>query len=65
MERTWQSLRNMATWHFRSVEGSRVNALGATAALAGRRRERDEVDDFLAAYLATWESEQAATNRSA
>ena len=51
MDNPWQSLHNLATWHVRSVERARVNALVASTALVGRRRERDEAEEFLEWYL--------------
>jgi len=53
MDNPWQSMHNLANWHVRSVETARVNAMVASTELVGRRRERDEVDEFLARYLRT------------
>lgn len=52
MDQLLHSLNNLATWHVRSAERSRVNALHASTALAGRRRERDDADAFLERHLA-------------
>jgi hypothetical protein len=42
----------VAHWSTRSQEQSRRNATGACAALAERRRERLEVEEFVADQLA-------------
>lgn len=52
MEIPWQSLHHLTGWHVRSVERARNNAMVAATALAARRREHQDVEDFLAAYLA-------------
>ena len=62
MDKPWQALQNLAGWHLRSVEGSRANAMVACSALAGRRREREDVEEFLAAHLA---ARSARDDRSA
>ena len=41
------SLRRVTEWHVRSQQVSRRNALVASTALAARRLERVEVDEFL------------------
>jgi hypothetical protein len=41
-------VRSVLTWPVRSQQGSRRNALVASTALTQRRRERDEVEEFLA-----------------
>lgn len=41
-------VRQVTQWHVRSVQGSRRNALTASTSLAERRRERLEVEEFLA-----------------
>jgi len=45
--RTLPSLRRVTEWHVRSQQVSRRNALIASTALAARRRELIEVDEFL------------------
>lgn len=45
--RTLPSLRRVTEWHVRSQQVSRRNALIASSALAARRRELMEVDEFL------------------
>ena len=44
---TLPSLRRVTEWHVRSQQVSRRNALIASTALAARRLERVEVDEFL------------------
>ena len=41
-------VRAVLTWPVESQQGSRRNALVASTALTQRRRERDEVEEFLA-----------------
>jgi len=41
-------VRALARWHLTSQYGARRNALLACTALAQRRRERDNVEQFLA-----------------
>ena len=43
------SLRPVLNWHFRSQHVSRRNALVASTALAAKRRQQIEVDEFLEA----------------
>jgi hypothetical protein len=43
-----------------SVAVARRNALVASTALAQRRRELDEVEEFLAAHRARWEARRTA-----
>lgn len=43
-------VRDLAGWHSRSQVTARRNALVAATALAQRRRERQEVEEFLARY---------------
>lgn len=45
--------RNMATWHVTSHYGARRNALVASTALASRRQERIEVEEFMERHLAS------------
>jgi hypothetical protein len=45
----WKSVREPARWHVNSQFGARRNALLARTALAERRRERDDVEQFLSA----------------
>ncbi len=42
-------VRSALSWPVQSQQGSRRNALVASTALTQRRRERDEVEEFLAA----------------
>jgi hypothetical protein len=42
-------VRSVLAWPVESQQGSRRNALVASTALTQRRRERDEVEEFLAA----------------
>ncbi len=63
MDKPWQALNNLATWHLRSAERSRHNAMVAATALAGRRAERDDVEAFLQRHLAARAA--AAGSRSA
>ena len=44
--------RAVSRWHVRSLEGSRRNALVASTALAERRRELVEVEEYLARHAA-------------
>jgi hypothetical protein len=53
-----RGLATAATWHVASQHHARRNALLAATALAQQRRERDEVEQFLAAH-------NARTDRSA
>ena len=48
---TWSALRPLVEWHVRSHLAARRNALIASTALAQRRRERIEVEEFMAVYL--------------
>jgi len=43
----WRPLRDVAAWHIQSQFGARRNALVAATALAQRRRELREQDEFL------------------
>jgi hypothetical protein len=52
MEKTWQALHNVASWHVRSAERSRQNAMVAATALAALRAERDDAEAFLERHLA-------------
>ena len=49
-------VRAAASWHVGSVAVARRNALVASTALAQRRRELDEVEEFLAAHRARRET---------
>ena len=42
-----RQLNQLSSWPVRSQHGARRNALLASSALAQRRRERVEVEDFL------------------
>jgi len=52
MSRAWPSLRDLLTWHTRSQVGARRNALIASTELIQRRREQQDVDEFLRDYEA-------------
>jgi len=43
----WRPVREVARWHVTTQFGARHNALLACTALAQRRRERDDVEQFL------------------
>jgi hypothetical protein len=45
-----RSVRSVLAWPVETQLGSRRNALVASTALTDRRKERDEVEDFLAAH---------------
>ena len=53
---TIRLLRAAGSWHVGSVQVARRNALVASTALAQSRAERTEVEEFLLAHQATWES---------
>jgi len=44
----WRPLRDLATWPVQSQLGARRNAMVALTALAQRRLENQEVEEFLA-----------------
>ena len=46
----WRIVSAAATWHVTSQQHARRNALIASTALAQRRKERLDVEDFLARY---------------
>ncbi len=48
---TRPSIQGLIQWHVRSQQVARRNAMIASTALAERRRERIEVDEFLHSYL--------------
>jgi len=50
---TTQIVRAVAEWPVRSQQVARRNALVGATALADRRRERIEVEEFLEQHLAT------------
>ena len=50
---TTQIVRAVAEWPVRSQQVARRNALVGATALADRRRERIEVEEFLKQHLAT------------
>jgi len=50
LTRLRRGLATAATWHVASQHHARRNALQASTALAQQRRERDEVEQFLAAH---------------
>ena len=43
----WIPVREIARWHVTTQNGARRNALLASTALAQRRKERHEVEQFL------------------
>jgi hypothetical protein len=43
-------VRSVLAWPVETQQGSRRNALVASTALTQQRRERDDVEEFLAAY---------------
>jgi hypothetical protein len=45
-------LATVTAWHVASQHRARRNALVASTALAQQRRERDEIEEFLAAHVA-------------
>jgi hypothetical protein len=45
-------LLSLTRWHVHSQQTARRNALVACTALAGQRRELDEVEEFLAKHAA-------------
>ena len=53
-------LKVLGNWPRSSQHQARRNALVACTALAERRRERMEVEEFLASYLAAEERDGAA-----
>lgn len=53
MSATRRLIRSIVAWPVESQQGSRRNALVASTALAQVRRERDEVEEFLAARTPT------------
>ncbi len=61
MTKPWKALRSAATWHVRSQQAARHNALVAGTALAERRREQVEVEEFLARHLRTRRAEPRDT----
>jgi hypothetical protein len=46
-----RSVRQVTEWHVRSQHVARRNALVASTALAARRREHDEAEEFLRSHL--------------
>ena len=46
-------VRSVLAWPVETQQGSRRNAMVASTALTERRRERDEVEEFLAARALT------------
>jgi hypothetical protein len=55
LTRLRRGLATAATWHVASQHHARRNALVASTALAQQRRERDEVEQFLAAHAARFD----------
>ena len=54
-------VRGVTSWHVGSVEVARRNALVASTALAQRRQELRDVEDFLATHRARWDAGRRAT----
>lgn len=52
-------VRTVARWPVESQQRARRNALVASTELAARRRERMEVEDFLAAHARRWAAGEA------
>lgn len=52
MRKAWGAVGRLLAQHLSSQEPARRNALVACTALAERRRERLEVEEFLETYLA-------------
>jgi hypothetical protein len=50
MNPPWRLARSVLAWPVETQQGSRRNAMVASTALTERRRERDEVEEFLAAH---------------
>jgi hypothetical protein len=50
MTTAWDLFRQATAWHVNSQHVARHNALVAAAAMADRRRELVDVEEFLAAY---------------
>jgi hypothetical protein len=48
LNNTWRVVRETANWHVTSQHIARRNALVAATMLADRRRERIDVEEFLA-----------------
>jgi hypothetical protein len=48
LNKTWHVVRETANWHVSSQHIARRNALVAATLLADRRRERIDVEEFLA-----------------
>jgi hypothetical protein len=59
-----QLLQLLARWPVRTQQHARRNALVASTALAERRRERSEVEDFLTRHAATRAAEHAAARHA-
>ncbi len=55
----WRLVGAAATWHVTSQQRARRNALVASTALTASRRERMDVEDFLAEHAARFEGSQA------
>ena len=53
-------VRSVLTWPVGTQLGSRRNALVASTALTQRRREREEVEEFLAGCAARWSASLTA-----
>jgi len=54
-------VRGVTSWHVSSVEVARRNALVASTALAQRRQELRDVEDFLATHQARWDAGRRPT----
>lgn len=49
-QQIWSATRRAARWHVHSQEIARRNAMVASTTLTQRRRETDEVEEFLALH---------------
>ena len=47
----WRLAGTAARWHVRSQQYARANALAASTALSVRRREIEDVEDFLSRHV--------------
>jgi hypothetical protein len=55
--------RRATQWHVRSLEGSRRNAMLASTQLTERRRERDEVEEYLARHQRQYDARRGVVAR--
>lgn len=65
--RLWAATTRAARWHVHSHQGARRNAMRASTALTQRRRELDEVEQFLALHRRQYDARagHARANRTA